>query len=118
MNNVQFYSLITVGIGSLVTVILAWLNANQRTSRLETTMDARFNAVDARFNAVDARFREVDVRFSKVDAEILSVRESMSADIESLRDKMSGDMIGLRNTVYQSLIPLHERVAVIEERTK
>ena len=82
MTNIQFYSLISVGAGSIVTVILAWLYSNQRLSRLETTTDAKFANLDA--------------RFSKVEAE----------------------MIALRNTVYQALVPLHERVAVVEERTK
>ncbi len=86
MTNVQFYSLLSVALGSLLTVILAWLYSNQRLSRLEVTMDARF---------------------ARVDAEVIS-----------LRDKLGGEMVTLRNTVYQSLVPLHERVAVIEERTK
>ena len=86
MTNVQFYSLLSVALGSLLTVILAWLYSNQRLSRLEVTMDARF---------------------ARVDAEVIS-----------LRDKLGGEMVPLRNTVYHSLAPLHDRVAVIEERIK
>lgn len=42
-------------------------------AKLESRMDARFDAVDARFDAVDVRFNAIDVRFTGIDVRFNTV---------------------------------------------
>ena len=67
-----FLGLVSVGLLSFVLVSLAADidEVNERITRLEARMDARFARVDDRFAEVDERFDEVDERFDEVEARI------------------------------------------------
>ncbi len=67
MTNLQFYSLLTVAIGSLITVILAWIYSNARTARLELT--------------TDANFRDLNTKVDTVSRDLNSKYETMSHDL-------------------------------------
>ena len=69
--SMQFYS--TMGVPSVL-VVLAWLQANQRAARLETTMDSL---------AV------------KLRGEMRNLAKDMRGEMITLRDTIHRDMIGL-----------------------
>ncbi len=51
---------------------------------------------------------------SEVKGEISGLRAEIRSDMIALR----AEMIGLRKEIYEALIPLHERMAVIETKQK
>lgn len=71
--------MISVAIGSLITVILGWLYSNQRLARLETTMDARFARLES----------SNDTRFNKVDSEIAQLRDMVYRSLVSLHERVA-----------------------------
>ncbi len=90
MNDTQLY--LSIGIPT-VTVILAWLSNK-----------ADMNTLRAAFNAHRA----------EVKADNSALRAEFKAEINALR----AEMMNLRKEIYEALIPLHERMAVIEIKQK
>ncbi len=88
MTNLQFLSLLMPAIGSLVLVMLAWLNQNSRVTDLRGEMyrgldqlgkqvGARFDAVDVRLDAIDRRLDHVDARLDKVEGHLSRIDQDL-----------------------------------------
>lgn len=90
MNDSQLY--LSIGIPT-VTVVLAWLSNK-----------SDMNALRAEMN---------DLR-KEMKADNSALRAEMKADNSALR----AEMHNLRKEIYEALIPLHERMAVIELKQK
>lgn len=81
MANLQFIALLIPAIGSIVLVILAWVNQNQRAgdlredmnrrfTDLKGDMNLRFDQVSKRLDGVDRRLDGIDKRLDGVDGEL------------------------------------------------
>ena len=81
-----FLGLVSVGLLSFVLVSLAAdIDAvNERITRLEARMDARFARVDERFDEVDERFDEVEARIDAIDARLDRIELTLTALIATL----------------------------------
>lgn len=60
MTNLQFLSLLIPSVSSVVLVVLAWLNQNQRLSDLRTDMAQQFAGMDRQFDRVDKRLTLIE----------------------------------------------------------
>ena len=60
MTNLQFLSLLIPSVSSVVLVVLAWLNQNQRLSDLRTDMAQQFAGMDRQFDRVDRRLTLIE----------------------------------------------------------
>lgn len=95
-----FLGLVSVGLLSFVLVSLAADidQVNERITRLEARMDARFARVDARFAEVDERFDEVDARFDEVDERFDEVEARIDA-IDARLDRIELTLTALIATL-------------------
>ena len=76
MSNMQFY--FAMGVPSVL-VILAWLQANQRAARLETTVDSL---------ALNLR-NEVGNLAKDMRSEMITLRDSIHRDMVPLHERMA-----------------------------
>jgi len=123
MNNMQLY--LSIGIPT-VTVILAWLSNKSDISALRAELNAHRAEAKADNSALRAEMKadmgalrtdmkaDMGALRAEMKAEISSLRAEMKAEISSLR----AEMLNLRKEIYEALIPLHERMAIIEVKQK
>ena len=127
MNRLQFLSLLLPSVGSVVLVILAWINANARTARLEVGFDqlrASLDKTNAEVEKTRSDLRvEIDKSRSELRAEIQNIRSDLRSDIDKSRSELRTEIVqvrtevaGLRDTVYREMVSLHERVAAVEAK--
>jgi Spy/CpxP family protein refolding chaperone len=105
MNNIQLY--LTIGIPT-ITVILAWLSNKSDMNSLRAEMRADNSTLRSEMKA------DIGALRSEMKADIGALRSEMKAEINALR----AEMLNLRKEIYEALIPLHERMAVIEIKQK
>ena len=89
MSKLQFLSLLSPSVGSLVLVMLAWMNSNARLSDLKENMNQRFEQVNQRFEQVNQRFAAVDRQFERMDARLLRI-ENDQREFYGVTQKLEG----------------------------
>jgi hypothetical protein len=94
MNNMQLD--LSIGIPSVL-VILAWISNKSDMHALRTEMRSDMTSLR-----------------TELRSDMASLRTEFRSDNDSLRK----EMIGLCKEIYEAMIPLHERMAVIEIKQK
>ncbi len=69
--------------------------ADERFSRFERAMSARFESIDARFQSIDARFERIDARFERIDARF----ERIESEIKIIRNDIKTILLRLPKQV-------------------
>ena len=92
VTNQQLYILVGVPMlfnATLIGLVIAYINA--KVGRVESRMDARFDAVNTRFDAVNTRFDAINTRFDDMRdlwrAELRRVEEVLDARLKHIEER-------------------------------
>jgi hypothetical protein len=92
VTNEQLYILVGIPMlfnATLIGLVIAYINA--KIGKVESKMDARFDAVNARFDNVNTRFDAVNRRFDDMRdlwrAELRRVEEVLDARLKHIEDR-------------------------------
>lgn len=114
MNNTQLY--LSIGIPSFL-VILAWLSNRADIQKMGDRLD---KGQDQMRQEMIALRREMQADITKgldnVRGEMVAMRREMQSDISKGLDGVRGEMVAFRREMHSDMVPLHERIAVVETR--
>ena len=92
MNNTQLY--LSIGVPSFL-VILAWVSNRADIQRMADRIDRHAETMRA---------------------EMIALRREINADFVAFRKEVNAEMTAFRREIHSDMVPLHERMAKIEER--
>jgi hypothetical protein len=87
VTNEQLYILVGIPMlfnATLIGLVIAYINA--KIGKVESKMDARFDAVNTRFDAVNTRFDAVNTRFDAVNARFDDMRDLWRAELRRVEE--------------------------------
>jgi hypothetical protein len=87
VTNEQLYILVGIPMlfnATLIGLVIAYINA--KIGKVESRMDARFDAVDARFDSVNGRFDSVNGRFDAINTRFDDMRDLWRAELRRVEE--------------------------------
>ena len=87
MTNEQLYILVGIPMlfnATLIGLVIAYINA--KIGKVESRMDARFDAVNARFDSVNTRFDSVNGRFDAINTRFDDMRDLWRAELRRVEE--------------------------------
>ena len=87
VTNEQLYILVGIPMlfnATLIGLVIAYINA--KIGKVESRMDARFDAVDARFDSVNTRFDSVNGRFDAINTRFDDMRDLWRAELRRVEE--------------------------------
>ena len=87
MTNEQLYILVGIPMlfnATLIGLVIAYINA--KIGKVESRMDARFDAVYARFDSVNTRFDSVNGRFDAINTRFDDMRDLWRAELRRVEE--------------------------------
>jgi hypothetical protein len=87
VTNEQLYILVGIPIlfnATFIGLVIAYINA--KVGKVESKMDARFDAVTGRFDAVNTRFNAVETRFDAINMRFDDMRDLWRAELRRVEE--------------------------------
>jgi hypothetical protein len=87
VTNEQLYIIVGVPMlfnATLIGLVIAYINA--KIGKVESKMDARFDAVNMRFDGVNTRFEGVNARFDAIDRRFDDMRDLWRAELRRVEE--------------------------------
>jgi hypothetical protein len=106
VTNEQLYILVGIPMlfnATLIGLVIAYINA--KIGKVESRMDARFDAVDARFDSVNTRFDAVNGRFDSVNGRF----DAINTRFDDMRDLWRAELRRVEDVLDARLKHIEER---------